>query len=393
MNKKDFSIKIFIVITCIMLAVGLMVFWILRVFIPKVYENELASRVKNNTADFVKELETATRYEWTDKLERFCYSNNINASVYYENGERNNTIGVQYSALEDYKMKHRTFNISSAMELYYTKREGYPRIIIFYYNPKSIEYVTDTFDTMFPIMFAVILIISVFIAFFYTRFMVKYRNLQIANEKLQAVIEDERRRRSFFSAISHELKTPVTILKGELDGMILGVGKFKDRDKYLAEAYKTTESVEKLVKEIMTAAKLDIIKITPEEISLSEITDDCLMKINELINEKNIKIKQDFSIAKISADKKLMVIVMSNIIGNAVKHSPQGAEIDIRFDESGKFSVENRGTHIGDISSDSDLSGGLGLYIVKTILDMHGLKYNFENTADGTLFSINFTKM
>jgi two-component system sensor histidine kinase VanS len=393
MSKKNFSVKIFIGITCILLAVGLLVFWILRVFLPKIYMNELESRVQINTVDFVKELETVSRIEWWDKIEQFCYLNNINATVYTVNGGYNSTIGVQFSSLNDYKMKHSKFDMASAIKFYYATRAGIPCIIVFYYNPKSIEYVTDTFDTMFPVLFAVIFIVSIIIAFIYTRFMVKSRNLQIANEKLKDDIEKERRRRSFFSAVSHELKTPVTILKGELDGMILGVGKFKDRDKYLQEAYETTESIEKLVREIMTAAKLDIVKLTPEEINLSEVTDECLMKIGELISEKNITIKQEFSAAKIFADKKLMGIVISNIIGNAVKHSPQGTAINIGFNETAEFSVENYGVHIVDTSAETDISGGLGLYIVKSILDLHGFKYSFENTADGTLFLIKFSKM
>jgi two-component system sensor histidine kinase VanS len=117
-----------------------------------------------------------------------------------------------------------------------------------------------------------------------------------------------------------------------------------------------------------------------------------LIKINQLINEKNIRIWQDVSDTPIFADKKLMGIVMSNIIGNAVKYSPQSAEIDIAFDETYKFSVVNHGAKIDETSSDSDLSGGLGLYIVKSILDLHSFKYSFENTEDGTIFTIIFTK-
>jgi signal transduction histidine kinase len=385
MNKKVFSIKTFIGITCILLAVVLLVFGFLRFFLPRVYEHELKSRVKTDTVDFVKELSTLPRAEWYGKIEKFCYSNNINASVYKEDGSHASTKGIQLSALTEYKMKHNSFDYASAVEIYFVEREGITRIISFYYNPELIEQIEDTFDTMFPTLIIVILLVSMAIAFLYTRFVMKNRNLQIA-------IEDERRRREFFSALSHELKTPVTILKGELDGMILNVGKFKDRDKYLQEAYETTQSIEELTKEITAAAKLSIVKPVPEEINLSDITHDCLSKINELIEKKNIKVKQDLSDIPISADKKLMGIVISNIIGNAVKHSPPGADIDIHFDETLKFSVQNRGTHSGEKSSDSDLSGGLGLYIVKTILDMHGFKHSFENTEDKTLFTIIFTR-
>jgi two-component system sensor histidine kinase VanS len=391
MNKKNFSIKIFVGITCILLAVGLMVFGILRFFLPKVYENELKTRVETDTVSFIKKLGTVPRVDWWKTLEEFCYSNNINSTAFNARGQEIGWVGLSFNVLSEYKMTHPTFDILSSFKFYKVKRAESYAIVFFYADPQEVEQVTNSFKTMFPVLFVVIFIISLFIAFFYTRFLVSIKNLQIANEKLQADIEDERRRRNFFSAISHELKTPVTILKGELDGMILGVGKFKDRDKYLQEAYETTQSIEQLVKEIMTAAKLDTVKITPEEIDLSKLTQSCIIKIDEISKEKNITIKQNFSDMPIFADKKLIGIVISNIIGNAVKHSPQGAKIDIIFYETGIFSVENHGTHISETSADSDLSGGLGLYIVKSILDMQGFEYSFDNTDDGTIFSIIFT--
>jgi two-component system sensor histidine kinase VanS len=390
MNKKNFSIKIFIGITCISLAVGLFVFGILRIYTPRIYANELEKRLEINTADLKNQLETSEKIVWKSRLEYFCYSNNLNATVYDGKGLVEATYGLQLDALLEYGGTHRNFDFPAALKFLYIMRDDTSYTIVFYADPQEIDQVISTFEIVFPILFTILLIISLFIAFLCTRFIVNNRNLQIA-------IEDERRRRNFFSAISHELKTPVTILKGELDGMILNVGKFKDRDKYLQEAYETTESIEKLVREIMTAAKLDILKPMPEEINLSEITNECLQKIDELIDKKNIYIKQDFSDIPIVADKKLIGIVISNVIGNAVKHSPQGsgqaAEINICFDETLRFSVLNHGTHIGETSSDSDLSSGLGLYIVKTILDMHEFKYSFENFGDGTKFTIIFTKM
>jgi two-component system sensor histidine kinase VanS len=393
MNNTDFSVKIFIGITCILLAVGLLVFGILRIYTPKIYANELDKRIEINTADLINRLETDIKIVWMGRLANFCYTNNLNATVYNDRGEVEATYGLQLSALQEYENSNPAFDFPASLRFLYIKRDGTSYTIILYADPQEIEQVINTFDIVFPILFIIVFIISLFTAFIYTRIMVNNKNLQIANEKLQADIEDERRRRNFFSAISHELKTPVTILKGELDGMILNVGKFKDRDKYLAEAYKTTQSIEKLTKEIMTAAKLNILKIIPEEISLSELTKDCLIKIEELCDKKNIQIKQNYSDTPILADKKLMGIVISNIIGNAVKYSPQNAEININFDETLKFSVKNRGSYMGETTTDSDLSGGLGLYIVKTILDMHGFKYSFENTDDGTLFTIYFAKM
>jgi two-component system sensor histidine kinase VanS len=391
-NKKNFSLKIFAGITCILLAVGLLVFGILQIFMPKVYENEMSAQIIMNSEVLAGNLRNTPKSEWVAMLMHFCFVNNTSAEIIDEyNNEVARLFTSVYTGTEgngNVYEENLPYDSRTSYTFTFTSNDDKPYTMVFYFNEEPVEQVTRTFRTMFPILFTVILIFSLFIAFFYTRFVVNIKNLQSANEKLQADINEERRRRNFFSAVSHELKTPVTILKGELDAMILGVGKYKDRDKYLQEAYETTESIEELVKEIMTAAKLDITPLTPEEINLSELTGECLIKLSQLINEKNIKVNQNFSDTPVFADKKLMGIVISNIIGNAVKYSPGGTEIDINFEKT--FSVANHGTKTHEAAEETDSSGGLGLYIVKSILKMHGFKYSFENLNDGNIFTIIF---
>jgi two-component system sensor histidine kinase VanS len=346
---------------------------------PKIYEAETNAEITKNSETFAIELESAPMNEWANMLMAFCIANNTTATILDENDKevaifRYSTTFTDTPPADENVTIYR-FTVTSDKPKPYT--------MVFYFDNEPAEKVENSFETMFPILFAVIFIISLFIAFFYTRFLVNIKNLQTA-------LEEEKRRRNFFSAVSHELKTPVTILKGELDAMILGIGKYKDRDKYLREAYETTESIEELVKEIMTAAKLDTIKLSPEEINLSEIASECLAKLSEPIKEKNIKIIKDFWGKSIIADKKLTGIVISNVIGNAVKHSPQGAEIKLALDELSVFTVVNNSA---EISVDADVSGGLGLYIVKSILDMQGFKYSFENTDSVSKFTIIFTQM
>ena len=233
--------------------------------------------------------------------------------------------------------------------------------------------------------------------------------LREANDKLQNEIdyerEIERRRRDFFTAISHELKTPVTILKGELEGMILNVGKFKDRDKYLQEAYGTSESIEKLIREIMMLAKLDTIHLEIDKVNLSELITDVLARYEPLIDVKKLEIMySETSYLEIKADNGQIQTALSNIIGNAVKHSPSGKRIWINLEtkiDKIVLTVENEGINLdeseidklwepfyrADKSRNRDTGGsGLGLYIVKSILDLHGFECRLENTPRGVLF-------
>ena len=76
-------------------------------------------------------------------------------------------------------------------------------------------------------------------------------DLQNANRKLEADIEHEKEleqaRTNFFSAVSHELKTPVTIIKGQLEGMLLGIGAYKDHEKYLTRSLEIANTLETMV--------------------------------------------------------------------------------------------------------------------------------------------------
>jgi two-component system sensor histidine kinase VanS len=429
---------------------------VLRIFMPKAYQNEITAELSNNAQKLVKQLETSPMDEWERLLISFCMDNSTGATVLDENNEQVAGFGVSVYTITDGVVDDNK-NTSSAALVIPFEKDGKQYTATANVNVNSVEQVTGIFAKVFPYVLIIILIISAFAAFFYSRFLAKpivdisnvskkmtalnmswrcdvsrsdeigtlaanlnemavkldstMRELQTANEKLQKDIErereQERRRRDFFSAISHELKTPVTILKGELDGMILNVGKFKDRDKYLQEAYETTESVEKLVREILTLSKLDTLSLNMEETPLSVLTDECYRMYENMAQDKHIEIDRcgDEDI-RIHADKKQMQTVISNVIGNAVKHSPENSVVTISISKENRaFSVENSGVYIDaaelprlwepfyrtDKSRSRDTGGsGLGLYIVKTILDNHGFEYRLENTEFGIRFTIVF---
>ena len=83
-------------------------------------------------------------------------------------------------------------------------------------------------------------------------------DLKCANEKLQADIERERAleqaQLDFFSAVSHELKTPITVIKGQTEGMILNVGDYQDRNKYLVRSLEIINTMENMVQENLVLA-------------------------------------------------------------------------------------------------------------------------------------------
>lgn len=261
------------------------------------------------------------------------------------------------------------------------------------------------------------------------------KSLQSANAKLKDEMEQEReleqRRMEFFAAASHELKTPVTILKGQIEGMEQNVGVYKDRDKYLARAREVTVTLQNMVQEILMISKMESwgFSLKKKELDLAELVRLQLADLTELFEQKNMKLEimlPDQCLCR--ADQALMETVVRNVLVNAVRYSPKNERIRVKlYKEIQKIScedcrgisgssvaasgpkdsapvvmeIENTGVHIKEAelsrvfdafyrvdSSRNRKSGGsgLGLYIVRQILEQHGAEYEMQNSSEGVLF-------
>ncbi len=109
-------------------------------------------------------------------------------------------------------------------------------------------------------------------------------DLQNANQQLKSDIEKEReietKRREFFAIVAHELKTPITVMKGYLEGMIYNIDSYQNRDQYLKKNHQIIESMEQLVREILSMSRLEqhTFKLQVEEVNLSKSIDTITKK-------------------------------------------------------------------------------------------------------------------
>ncbi len=239
--------------------------------------------------------------------------------------------------------------------------------------------------------------------------------LQEANQKLQADIDMERqlerRRVEFFSAASHELKTPITIIKGQLQGMLYQVGRYKDRETYLAQSLEVTDTLEKMVQELLAISRLDTPGYTCKKcrLNLSKLISDRLTAYEDLFIQKDLTVEHSISPEIfILGDIQLLQKVLDNLLGNAAAYSEAGNHIIVdlwKEAENASLTIENTGAHIPDEdipklfeafyrvdqSRNRQTGGtGLGLYIVKTILDLHGAEIKIANTVQGVIVSVQF---
>jgi two-component system sensor histidine kinase VanS len=240
-------------------------------------------------------------------------------------------------------------------------------------------------------------------------------DLQKANEQLKDDIDRERKietkRREFFATVAHELKTPLTVMKGYLEGMIYNIGPYQNRDLYLEKNHKIIERMEQLVREILSMSKLeqDTFKLQLEKVNLLELLGTITKDLSYFASQKDIQIITQISpYMNIDTDRDLLEKALKNIIHNAITYSPQGETVFIEVTELSKESqieikVINTGVNIKEEeiqqlfepfyriekSRNRNTGGsGLGLYIVKQIFESLSVTYSITNIEKGVQFLV-----
>ena len=214
------------------------------------------------------------------------------------------------------------------------------------------------------------------------------------NMMADSLEHSEEMRRDFIANLSHELKTPMTIISGFADGLLDGTVPRKDEERYLAVISSETKRMSRLVKnmlELSTLHKVETDAVLENSFDITEVVRLALVSLDGKINEKKLDIKADIPEHAVMTygDEDSIMQVVYNLIDNAVKFSENGELINLELWKHMSqvyVSVENRGEtipeeelpqiferfHKTDKSRSVNREGvGLGLYIVKTILDNH----------------------
>jgi signal transduction histidine kinase len=239
--------------------------------------------------------------------------------------------------------------------------------------------------------------------------------LKIANEKLVDDMEKERQqeniRREFVANISHELKTPLGIIKSFSEGIKDGIYE-KKKDYYLDVIIDEVEQMDKLILDMLQLSKLESkgFKLNKNYFSLDKLILYSKDKFKGMVENKNLKVNLNIKKSTVYAHKSKIEQVINNLFSNAIRYSPQNEKINISIDErDGEiyFYMENTGTHIPEDEihkiwdrfyrvekSRSKASGGtgLGLLIVKNILELHNSSFGVKNTTKGVEFFFSLNK-
>ncbi|MBQ7925328.1 MAG: HAMP domain-containing histidine kinase [Lachnospiraceae bacterium] len=216
-------------------------------------------------------------------------------------------------------------------------------------------------------------------------------------ESMMEKQQNEQQNKELISNISHDLKTPITAIKGYVEGIMDGVADTPEKmDKYIKTIYNKANDMDKLINELTTYSSIDNNRIAYNyhRINVADYFGDCVEEVGVELESKNIQLNYSNLVAAdtmVIADPEQMKKVINNIISNSVKYmdKPRGV-IDIRIlddIDSIRVEIEDNGKGIAqkdlqrvferfyrtDTSRNSAQGGsGIGLSIVKKIIEDHG---------------------
>lgn len=209
--------------------------------------------------------------------------------------------------------------------------------------------------------------------------------------KNKEILKLEKLKYDFFKGASHELKTPLSSLKILLENMKYNIGKYKDRDFYISECINIVDNLTKNVSQILSFYSIKDLNNGEEYLNVGDTLDEVLEKYSILVNQKKININKELLDYNIYIGKTALNIVFSNLISNAVKYTNRNGIINIKIANDWLL-IENSydKNKILDASFDLKLdnSNGLGLNIVKNILNKYNIKYEILHGENYFIFKI-----
>lgn len=234
------------------------------------------------------------------------------------------------------------------------------------------------------------------------------------NIMAESLNKSDLNRKDFISNVSHELRSPITSIRGFVAGIIDGIIPRDKQNHYLNIVYDEVKRLSRLVDDLLDISTLDNANYTlnKDEIDINGLIKMCLANKETKIEEKDLKaeviLQDDHQF--VYADRDRIIQVLTNLIDNAIKYSNKREVIKIETKSKGKkvyVSIQNKGPELSgeelikiwdrfyksDSSRTNKESTGLGLPIVRTILSRHGEDIWVKSNDGETVFTFTLTRV
>lgn len=207
---------------------------------------------------------------------------------------------------------------------------------------------------------------------------------------------------SFIRGASHELKTPLASLRVILENMQYNIGDYKDHPKYLAKSIDRIDQMSLLLQEVLESSKFQEWIEDSEELSVNTVLEEVLHRYQELASSRKIRIENRLdNSTTLLMNRGALDKVLGNLLSNAIKYSDLHGEIVIE-ERAGYLTIRNTCKTLGEeelehlfdifyhaqVVTNKSTGSGLGLYIVKNILESYHMNYSFLPHEEGMEFKI-----
>lgn len=243
-------------------------------------------------------------------------------------------------------------------------------------------------------------------------------NLEKANKQLAEDLKEKEKidemRKTFVSDVSHELKTPIALIQGYAEGLKYSIADDESRDFYCQTIIEESEKMNDLVKKITSLSQIEYgyTKVELEKFDIKEIIEYKLHTMQLLLEQNNIKLNTHLYSQIVEMDLSLLDEILNNYLSNAINHISGNKILNISFENYSndkiKISIFNTGENISenelenlwikfykvDKSRTREYGGsGIGLSIVKAILDNVNQEYGVLNKENGVEFWFTLKKV
>lgn len=233
------------------------------------------------------------------------------------------------------------------------------------------------------------------------------------NLMAESIENTDQNRRDFISNISHELRSPITSIRGFVAGILDGIIPKDKENYYLNVVYEEINRLTRLINDLLDLSAMESgrFSMNVTEVDLNEVIRASIVKFETKINDKKLRvdISLDSEHQYVAADRDRLIQVVTNLLDNAVKHSPAEGHVEVSTKVKGKkvtVAVYNDGMPISDAdlkniwsrfykadrSRTQKESTGLGLPIVRNILSQLGENVWVENRETGVVFQFTLSK-
>ncbi|MBP1918693.1 sensor histidine kinase [Youngiibacter multivorans] len=233
------------------------------------------------------------------------------------------------------------------------------------------------------------------------------------NIMAESLEQTDKNRRDFLSNISHELRSPITSMKGFIAGILDGIIPKDKENYYLTIVYDETQRLTRLVNDLLDLSAMESGRFSfrMTEVDLNEIIRLCIIRAETKINDKGLKVNVTLEgdHLYVAGDRDRLIQVVTNLLDNSMKHAPDNGHVEIYTKTKGKkvhTTVYNDGQSISDSdikyiwdrfykadkSRTNKVSTGLGLPIVRNIITQFGEDIWVENRPKGVAFTFTLSK-